>query len=103
MPLGIGKRRGEDPQHAGAALGIVARSFATAALMLGTAAGLTVVAAVSAWWPARRGARMNIVDALRHDLEVNRVRVRSVLTCDAEQGICESHAGLLAALAEVPA
>ena len=29
-----------------------------------------------------------IVDALRHDPEVNRVRVRSVLTCDAEQGIC---------------
>ena len=30
----------------------------------------------------------DIVDALRHDPEVNRVRVRSVLTCDAEQGIC---------------
>src|SRR5207342_1097277 len=29
-----------------------------------------------------------IVDALRHDTEVNRVRVRSVLSCDAEQGIC---------------
>ena len=35
-------------------------------LMLGTAAGLILVATVSAWWPARRGARMNIVDALRH-------------------------------------
>ena len=30
----------------------------------------------------------DIVDALRHDPEVTRVRVRSVLTCDAEQGIC---------------
>ena len=30
----------------------------------------------------------DIVDALRHDPDVNRVRVRSVLTCDAEQGIC---------------
>jgi DNA-directed RNA polymerase subunit beta' len=28
------------------------------------------------------------VDRLRHDEAVNRVRVRSVLTCDAEQGIC---------------
>jgi putative ABC transport system permease protein len=35
-------------------------------LIAGTAAGLVVVAAVSAWWPARRAARMNIVEALRH-------------------------------------
>jgi putative ABC transport system permease protein len=35
-------------------------------LIVGTAAGLIVVAAVSAWWPARRAARMNIVEALRH-------------------------------------
>jgi putative ABC transport system permease protein len=35
-------------------------------LILGTAAGLILVAAVSAWWPARRAARMNIVEALRH-------------------------------------
>jgi len=35
-------------------------------MMLGTAIGLTAVAALSAWWPARRAARLNIVDALRH-------------------------------------
>ena len=35
-------------------------------LMFGTATGLIAVATVSAWWPARRGAKMNIVDALRH-------------------------------------
>jgi putative ABC transport system permease protein len=42
------------------------RVWGETALIFGTAAGLTIVAAVSAWWPARRGARMNIVDALRH-------------------------------------
>jgi putative ABC transport system permease protein len=37
------------------------------AAMVGTAAaGLVVVAIISAWWPALRAARKNIVDALRH-------------------------------------
>lgn len=31
-----------------------------------TAIGLVVVAALSAWWPARRAAQLKIVDALRH-------------------------------------
>lgn len=35
-------------------------------LLLQAGAGLVVVAVVSAWWPAHRAARMNIVDALRH-------------------------------------
>jgi putative ABC transport system permease protein len=35
-------------------------------LLLGTALGLLVVAALSAWWPARRAARLQIVEALRH-------------------------------------
>jgi len=35
-------------------------------MMLGTGMGLALVAVVSAWWPARRAARMLIVDALRH-------------------------------------
>ncbi|HXC37366.1 MAG TPA: FtsX-like permease family protein [Burkholderiales bacterium] len=35
-------------------------------LMLGTALGLALVAVMSAWWPARRASRMQIVDALRH-------------------------------------
>jgi putative ABC transport system permease protein len=35
-------------------------------LMLGSSLGLMLVATLSAWWPAQRAARMNIVDALRH-------------------------------------
>jgi putative ABC transport system permease protein len=35
-------------------------------LMVGSAAGLVLVAVLSAWWPARRAGRMVIVDALRH-------------------------------------
>jgi putative ABC transport system permease protein len=35
-------------------------------LMIGSAAGLMLVAVLSAWWPARRAGRMVIVDALRH-------------------------------------
>ena len=35
-------------------------------LMAGTAAGLVLVAVLSAWWPARAAGRMVIVDALRH-------------------------------------
>jgi putative ABC transport system permease protein len=35
-------------------------------LILGSASGLLVVAAISAWWPAKRAANMMIVDALRH-------------------------------------
>ncbi len=31
-----------------------------------TATGLALVAALSAWWPARRASRLVIVDALRH-------------------------------------
>jgi len=35
-------------------------------LIFSSAVGLLVVATLSAWWPARRAAGMNIVDALRH-------------------------------------
>jgi putative ABC transport system permease protein len=35
-------------------------------MLVGSAIGLLLVAAVSAFWPAARAARMNIVDALRH-------------------------------------
>ncbi len=35
-------------------------------LLLGSALGLLGVALLSAWWPARRAARLPIVDALRH-------------------------------------
>jgi putative ABC transport system permease protein len=35
-------------------------------MIISTAIGLVLVAALSAWWPANRAGRMNIVDALRH-------------------------------------
>jgi putative ABC transport system permease protein len=35
-------------------------------LIVGTAIGLIGVAVASAWWPARRAARLNVVEALRH-------------------------------------
>jgi putative ABC transport system permease protein len=35
-------------------------------LVLGTALGLLWVAAMSAWWPAGRAARLQVVEALRH-------------------------------------
>ena len=35
-------------------------------LILGTTLGLICIAIVSAWWPAYRAARLNVVDALRH-------------------------------------
>jgi putative ABC transport system permease protein len=47
-------------------LPLTVRVWGETGLMLGTAVGLILVATVSAWLPARRGARMNIVDALRH-------------------------------------
>jgi len=35
-------------------------------MMVGTTLGLICIAILSAWWPAYRAARMNVVDALRH-------------------------------------
>jgi putative ABC transport system permease protein len=35
-------------------------------LIVGAALGLVVIAVLSAWWPAHRAARMNVVEALRH-------------------------------------
>lgn len=35
-------------------------------LLFGSAAGLTLVTLLSAWWPANRASKMAIVDALRH-------------------------------------
>jgi len=45
---------------------LTVRVWGETSMMLGTAIGLALVAVVSAWWPARRAARMLIVDALRH-------------------------------------
>ena len=57
--------RGPRPGQS-AATPLSVRVWGEYALIGGTALGLMVVAALSAWWPARRGARMVIVDALRH-------------------------------------
>lgn len=45
---------------------LTVRVWGETRLIVGAAAGLLFVAVLSAWWPARRAARMNIVDALRH-------------------------------------
>jgi putative ABC transport system permease protein len=45
---------------------LTVRVWGETRLIAGTAIGLVLVAALSAWWPANRAAKMNIVDALRH-------------------------------------
>ena len=42
------------------------RVWGETSLIAGTAVGLLLVALASAWWPARRAARLNVVEALRH-------------------------------------
>ena len=36
------------------------------AIFFGTSIGLILIATASAWWPAWRAAKLNVVDALRH-------------------------------------
>jgi len=45
---------------------LIVRVWGETTLIVGTTVGLIVVAVISAWWPARRAARLNIVEALRH-------------------------------------
>ncbi len=45
---------------------LTVRVWGETRMMLTTGLGLTVVAVISAWWPARRASRLLIVDALRH-------------------------------------
>jgi putative ABC transport system permease protein len=35
-------------------------------MIAGTTVGLIIIATLSAWWPAYRAARLDVVEALRH-------------------------------------
>jgi putative ABC transport system permease protein len=45
---------------------ILVRVWQDGALLAGSILGMIGVTVASAWWPARRAARLEIVDALRH-------------------------------------
>ena len=45
---------------------LTVRVWGETRMMVLTGIGLTLVSVISAWWPARRAARLQIVDALRH-------------------------------------
>lgn len=45
---------------------LTVRVWGETRMIVGTGIGLMLVAALSAWWPSRRAAQMDIVDALRH-------------------------------------
>ncbi|WP_035054749.1 ABC transporter permease [Andreprevotia chitinilytica] len=45
---------------------LTVRVWGEVPMIIGTAIGLMVVAVISAWWPARRAAKLEIVEALRH-------------------------------------
>lgn len=45
---------------------VLVRIWQDVPLLFGSIAGLLAVTVASAWWPARRAARLDIVDALRH-------------------------------------
>jgi putative ABC transport system permease protein len=47
-------------------LPLIIRVWGQTAMIAGTTIGLVLVAAISAWWPARQAARLNVVEALRH-------------------------------------
>ncbi len=47
-------------------LPLVLRIWGESGMLLGTTLGLVAIAAASAWWPAHRAARMNVVESLRH-------------------------------------
>jgi len=47
-------------------IGLHVRVWGEPQLLVGTAIGLTLVAVLSAWWPARRAAQLEVVEALRH-------------------------------------
>ena len=54
------------PPSVSEAVPLALRVWSEPRMMIGTTLGLIVIATLSAWWPAHRAARMNVVDALRH-------------------------------------
>ena len=54
------------PPGGSEALPLTVRVWGETRMIAGTAIGLVVIGAASAWWPAYRAARLKIVDALRH-------------------------------------
>jgi len=47
-------------------LPLILRVWGETAMIVGTTVGLIAIATLSAWWPAYRAARLNVIDALRH-------------------------------------
>lgn len=54
------------PPGSGDRLPLVLLVSSVPAMVVWTTLGLSLIATLSAWWPARRAARLEIVDALRH-------------------------------------
>jgi len=54
------------PPGSGHELPLLMRVWGETTTIVGTTLGLIIIAAFSAWWPARRASRLIIVDALRH-------------------------------------
>ena len=54
------------PPGSSSPLPLTVRVWGENLMILGTMLGLTCIAALSAWWPAWRAAKLSIVDALRH-------------------------------------
>lgn len=47
-------------------LPLVLRVWGETRMLAGATIGLVLIAVVSAWWPSRRAARLNVVESLRH-------------------------------------